>query len=102
MCRHTLYCRISCVGAGAHLSGGHVEQGVPMDIHTEGKDNDFTREAVQAAINAMLGQVNTCLYHLEEWNDHLPERLQECLNLTGRYILSSSSCSGRPQGIGSP
>ncbi|KAM7225339.1 hypothetical protein CapIbe_023316 [Capra ibex] len=93
---------MSLVGAGAHLSGGHVEQGVPMDIHTGGKDDGSAQEAVQAAINAMLGQVNTCLYHLEDWNDHLPGRRQECLNLTGRYILTFSSHSGRPQAIGSP
>ncbi|KAI4554634.1 hypothetical protein MJG53_019933 [Ovis ammon polii x Ovis aries] len=48
MCRHTLYGHMSLVGAGAHLSGGHVEQGVPMDIHMEGKDDGSAQEAVQA------------------------------------------------------
>uniref|UniRef100_A0A8C6DMF0 Uncharacterized protein n=1 Tax=Moschus moschiferus TaxID=68415 RepID=A0A8C6DMF0_MOSMO len=79
-----------------------MEQGVPVDVSTEGKDDGFTREAVQAAISPMLDQVNTCLDHLEERNDCLPGRLQECLKLAGRYILSSSSRSGRPQAIGSP
>ena len=79
-----------------------MEQGGPVDVSTEGKVDGFTQEAVQAAIIPMLDQVNTCLDHLEERNDHLPGRLQERLNLAGRHILSSSSCSGRPQAIGSP
>ena len=84
------------------MSGDHVEQGMPVVVHTEGKDDGFTQEAVQAAINPMLDQVNTCLDQLEERNDHLPGRLQECLNLTGIHMLSSSSHSRRPQVIGSP
>ncbi|XP_051836046.1 bublin coiled-coil protein isoform X2 [Antechinus flavipes] len=32
-----------------------------------------------AAINSMLDQINTCLDHLEEKNDHLHARLQELL-----------------------
>ena len=74
-----------------YVSGGHVEQGVPVGVHTEGKDDGFTQEAGQAAINPMLDQVKSCLDHLEERNDHLHSHLQECLNLTGRHILSSSS-----------
>ena len=50
----------------------------------------------------LLDQVNTCLDHLEERNEHLPGRLSECLNLTGKHTLSSSSCSGRLEAIGSP
>ena len=73
-----------------------------MDVSTEGKVDGFTQEAVQAAIIPMLDQVNTCLDQLEERNDHLPSRLQECLNLTGIHMLSSSSHSRRPQVIGSP
>ena len=52
--------------------------------------------------NPMLDQVNTSLDHLEERNEHLPGHLSECLNLTGKYTLSSSSCSGRLEAIGSP
>ena len=52
------------------VSGGHVEQGVPVDVSTEGKVGDFARAAVQAAINPVLDQVNTCLDHLEERYDH--------------------------------
>uniref|UniRef100_A0A8C6DSM8 Uncharacterized protein n=1 Tax=Moschus moschiferus TaxID=68415 RepID=A0A8C6DSM8_MOSMO len=84
------------------MSGGHVEQGVPEDVHMEDKEDGFAQEAEQAAINPMLDQVNTCLDHLEERNDHLPGHLQECLNLTGRHFLSSSSHSWRPQAIGRP
>ena len=47
-----------------------MEQGVPVDVSTEGKVGDFARAAVQAAINPVLDQVNTCLDHLEERNDH--------------------------------
>ena len=54
-----------------------MEQGVPVDVHTEGKDDSFTQEAGQAAINPMLDQVNSCLDHLEERNDHLHSCLQE-------------------------
>ncbi|XP_036603943.1 UPF0184 protein C9orf16 homolog isoform X1 [Trichosurus vulpecula] len=32
-----------------------------------------------AAINSMLDQINTCLDHLEEKNDHLHARLKELL-----------------------
>jgi hypothetical protein len=84
------------------MSGDHVEQGMPVVVHTEGKDDGFTQEAVQAAIIPMLDQVNTCLDHLKERNVHLPGHFQECLNLTGRHILSSSSHAQRPQAIGSP
>ncbi|KAJ1058308.1 hypothetical protein K5549_020486, partial [Capra hircus] len=42
-----------------------------------GKVDGITQEAVQAAINPRLDQVNTCLDHLEERNDHLPGRLQD-------------------------
>ena len=77
-------------------AGDHVEQGMPMDVHTEGKDDGFTREAVQAAINPMLDQVNTCLDQLEERNDHLPGHLQECLNLTGIHMLSSTPLREAP------
>ncbi|CAI9149987.1 unnamed protein product, partial [Rangifer tarandus platyrhynchus] len=84
------------------VSGDDVEQHVPVDVHTEGKDDSFTQEAGQAAINPILDQVNSCLDHLEERNDHLHSRLQECLNLTARHILSSSRGSGRPRVIGSP
>ena len=59
-------------------------------------------KALQAAINPLLDQVNTCLDQLEERNDHLSGRLQEGLTLAGRHILSSSRHSGRPQSIGSP
>ncbi|KAJ1057584.1 hypothetical protein K5549_003237 [Capra hircus] len=34
-------------------------------------------QAVYAAINCMLDQVNACLDHLEDRNDHLPGRLRE-------------------------
>ena len=68
-----------------------MEQGVPVDVHREGKDDSFTQEAGQAAIKPMLDQLNSCLDHLEERNDHLHNCLQECLNLIGRHILSSSS-----------
>ena len=79
-----------------------MEQGVPVDVHMEGKDDSFTQEAGQAPINPILDQVNSCLDHLEERNDHLHSHFQECLNLTDRHILSSSSHSGRPRVIGSP
>ena len=73
-----------------------------VDVGAEGQDDDIAGQAVYAAINCMLDQVNACLDHLEERNDYLPGHLQECLNLAGRHILRSSSCSGRPQAIGSP
>ena len=44
-----------------YVSGGHVGQGVPVGVHTEGKDDGFTQEAGQAAINPMLDQVKSCL-----------------------------------------
>ena len=47
-----------------------MEQGVPVNVSMEGKVGDFARAAVQAAINPMLDQVNTCLDHLSERNDH--------------------------------
>ena len=52
------------------VSRGYVEQGVPVNVSMEGKVGDFARAAVQAAINPMLDQVNTCLDHLSERNDH--------------------------------
>ena len=67
-----------------------MEQGVPVDVHREGKNDSFTQEAGQAAINPMLDQVNTCLDHLEERNYHRAGRLQEGLNLASRHILRSS------------
>ena len=73
-----------------------------VDMCAEDQDGDIAGQAVYAAINCMLDQVNACLDHLEDRNDHLPGRLRECLNLAGRHILSPSSCSGRPQVIGSP
>ena len=84
------------------MCGGHVKQGMPVDVRTEGKDNGFTRGAVWAATYPMLDKVNTCLDHLEDRNKHLPGCLPECLNLTGRHILSSRSWSRRPKAIGSP
>ncbi|XDA90735.1 hypothetical protein R6Z07F_020341 [Ovis aries] len=73
-----------------------------VDMCAEDQDGDIAGQAVYAAINCMLDQVNACLDHLEERKDHLPGRLRECLNLAGRHILRPSSCSGRPQVIGSP
>ena len=53
------------------MCGGHVKQGMPVDVRTEGKDDGFTRGAVRAATYPMLDKVNTCLDHLEDRNKHL-------------------------------
>ena len=73
-----------------------------VDVGAKGQDDGRAEQAVYAAINCMLDQVNACLDHMEERNDHLPCRLQECLNPTGKLTLRSSTCSGRNQSIGSP
>lgn len=44
----------------------------------EGENVSF-REAEYAAINSMLGQINSCLDHLEEKNGHIHTRLRELL-----------------------
>ena len=43
-----------------------------VDVGAEGQDDDIAGQAVYAAINCMLDQVNACLDHLKERNDHLP------------------------------
>ena len=57
-------------------SGGHVEKGMPVDVHMGGKVHGFARGGIWAATNSMLDQVNTSLDHVEERNEHLPDRLQ--------------------------
>jgi len=84
------------------MCGGHVEQGVTVDVHTEDKDHGFARGAVWVATHPMLDKVNTCLDHLEERTEHLSCSLPQCLNLTGRHNLSYITCSWRLKGIGSP
>ncbi|CAD7694352.1 unnamed protein product [Nyctereutes procyonoides] len=37
------------------------------------------QEAEYTAINSMLGQINSCLDHLEEKNGHIHARLRELL-----------------------
>ncbi|OWJ99632.1 hypothetical protein Celaphus_00009628 [Cervus elaphus hippelaphus] len=41
-----------------------------VDVDAEGQDDGTAAEAVYAAINHMLDQVNAFLGHLEERNDH--------------------------------
>ncbi|XP_057573435.1 bublin coiled-coil protein-like [Hippopotamus amphibius kiboko] len=47
-------------------------------VGAEGEDHSF-QEAEYAAINSMLDQINSCLDHLEEKNDHHLACLQELL-----------------------
>ena len=59
----------------------------------------------RSSISNHQPQVKTgqaCRDHLEEPNDHLPGRLQQCLNSSVRCILSSSSHARGPQAIGNP
>lgn len=42
-----------------------------VDVGAEGQDNGIARQAVYPIINHMLDQVNACLDHQEERNDHL-------------------------------
>ena len=59
----------------------------------------------RSSISNHQPQVKTgqaCQDHLEERNDPLLGCLQQCLNPSVRCILSSSSCTRRPQVIGSP
>ncbi|XP_068925621.1 bublin coiled-coil protein [Petaurus breviceps papuanus] len=52
---------------------------LPMPVETSVEEDDCFGEAEYAAINSMLDQINTCLDHLEEKNDHLHARLKELL-----------------------
>ncbi|XP_045429612.1 bublin coiled-coil protein isoform X2 [Pipistrellus kuhlii] len=58
------------------MSGPNM--GMPLLPSTEDEEDSFG-DAEYAAINSMLDQINTCLDHLEEQNDHLHARLQELL-----------------------
>nr|KAF6283034.1 hypothetical protein mPipKuh1_001908 [Pipistrellus kuhlii] len=48
-------------------------------VTVSGGDQEGLLRREYAAINSMLDQINTCLDHLEEQNDHLHARLQELL-----------------------
>ncbi|CAD7672593.1 unnamed protein product [Nyctereutes procyonoides] len=48
------------------MSGPNGDLGLPVEAGAEGEDDGF-------------GEINSCLDHLEEKNDHLHARLQELL-----------------------
>ncbi|XP_074067157.1 bublin coiled-coil protein [Macrotis lagotis] len=52
---------------------------LPVPAEAGAGEEDCFGEAEYAAINSMLDQINTCLDHLEEKNDHLHARLKELL-----------------------
>ncbi|XP_051836045.1 bublin coiled-coil protein isoform X1 [Antechinus flavipes] len=60
------------------MSGPNGDLPMPVEPGV-GEEDDCFGEAEYAAINSMLDQINTCLDHLEEKNDHLHARLQELL-----------------------
>ena len=62
-----------------------------LEVGAQGKDGGFG-EAEHAAINSMLGQINSCLDHLEK-NNHFHTRLQ---------LLLESKPSRRPLGMPVP
>ncbi|XP_015680710.1 UPF0184 protein C9orf16 homolog [Protobothrops mucrosquamatus] len=55
-----------------HLGRGGQEE-------EEEEEEEGFGEAEYAAINLMLDQINSCLDHLEEKNDHLNTQLKELL-----------------------
>ncbi|KAL7978490.1 hypothetical protein Chor_004307 [Crotalus horridus] len=52
-------------------------------------------EAEYAAINLMLDQINSCLDHLEEKNDHLNTQLKELLESNRQTRLEFQQQLGR-------
>ncbi|XP_057561763.1 bublin coiled-coil protein-like [Hippopotamus amphibius kiboko] len=65
------------------MSGPNGDLGMPVEAGAEGEDDGFGA-AEYAAVNSMLDQINFCLDHLEEKNDHLHARLQELLESNRR------------------
>ena len=73
-----------------------------VDVGAKGQDNGIARQAVYPIINHMLDQVNACLDHQEERNDHLPGCLQECLNPTGGPSWDPTAAQGGPKWLAAP
>ncbi|XP_032089253.1 UPF0184 protein C9orf16 homolog [Thamnophis elegans] len=61
------------------MTGPNGEPQLPMGRGGEEEEEEGYGEAEYAAINLMLDQINSCLDHLEEKNDHLNSQLKELL-----------------------
>ncbi|XP_070614940.1 bublin coiled-coil protein [Erythrolamprus reginae] len=59
-------------------------------------------EAEYAAINLMLDQINSCLDHLEEKNDHLNTQLKELLESNRQTRLEFQQQQQQPSQDGKP
>uniref|UniRef100_A0A8C6CR96 Uncharacterized protein n=1 Tax=Moschus moschiferus TaxID=68415 RepID=A0A8C6CR96_MOSMO len=70
-------------------------------VGTRGEEDGFG-EAEYAAINSMLNQINSCLDHLEEKNDHLHVCLQELLESNWQTCLEFQQQLGETPSDASP
>ncbi|XP_028919218.1 UPF0184 protein C9orf16 homolog [Ornithorhynchus anatinus] len=79
------------------MSGPNGDVQLPGEVEDGHPHDDHFGEAEYAAINSMLDQINTCLDHLEEKNDHLHAQLKELLESNRQTRLEfQQQLSGLP------